>query len=129
MVSAAPFNCCSTSINPLTPNDLKRRRAVSPLNSQMTYKDVAISVSKFGGILFTPIRITAVASYASGPLKVRLAFRSQNVPPPRTPIYTQTLSYCPVKPNIVERYNPHMGYVDSSDRMANSYSMSRRTFK
>ena len=35
----------------------------------------------------------------------------------------------PVKPNIVERYNRHMGYVDSSDRMDNSYSMSRRTFK
>jgi hypothetical protein len=32
--------------------------------------------------LFTPIRITAVASYASGPVKVRLSFRSQNVPPP-----------------------------------------------
>jgi len=30
----------------------------------------------------------------------------------------------PVKPNIVEQYNRHMGYVDSSDRMANSYSMS-----
>jgi len=35
----------------------------------------------------------------------------------------------PVKLHIVERYNRHMGYVDSSDRMANSYSMSRRTFK
>jgi len=31
--------------------------------------------------------------------------------------------------NIVERYNQHMGYVDSSDHMANSYSMSQRTFK
>jgi len=48
----------------------------------MTYKDVANSVSKFGGILFTPIRLTAVAYYASGPVKVRLSFRSQNVPPP-----------------------------------------------
>ena len=26
-------------------------------------------------------------------------------------------------------YNHHMGYVDKSDRMANSYSTSRRTFK
>jgi len=34
-----------------------------------------------------------------------------------------------VKPNIVERYNRHMGYVDNSDHMSNSYSMSRRTFK
>ena len=35
----------------------------------------------------------------------------------------------PVKPRIVRRYNWHMGYVDSSDRMANSYSISRHTFK
>ena len=48
----------------------------------MTSKDIANSVLKFGGILFTPIRLTTVACYASGPLKVRLSFRSQNVPPP-----------------------------------------------
>ena len=35
----------------------------------------------------------------------------------------------PMKPHIVERHNRHMGYVDNSDRMANSYSMSWRTFK
>ena len=29
-----------------------------------------------------------------------------------------------VKPHIVEQYNRHMGYVDNSDHMANSYSMS-----
>jgi hypothetical protein len=34
-----------------------------------------------------------------------------------------------LKPAIVESYNTHMGYVDKSDRMANSYSISRRTFK
>jgi len=34
-----------------------------------------------------------------------------------------------VKPHIVERYNQHMGYVDNPDRMATSYSMSRRTLK
>jgi len=34
-----------------------------------------------------------------------------------------------VKPHIVERYNRHMGYVDNSDHMVDSYSMSRRTFK
>jgi len=34
-----------------------------------------------------------------------------------------------VKPQIVARYNRHMGYVDISDRMANSYSMCRHTFK
>ena len=35
----------------------------------------------------------------------------------------------PMKPDIEERYNRHMGYVDNSDLMANSYSMCRRTFK
>jgi hypothetical protein len=30
--------------------------------------------------MFTPIQLTAVACYAAGPLKVRLSFRSQNVP-------------------------------------------------
>jgi len=35
----------------------------------------------------------------------------------------------PMKPHIVERYIRHMGYVENSDRMANSYSMSRSTFK
>jgi hypothetical protein len=29
----------------------------------------------------------------------------------------------PVKPYIVARYNWHMGYVDNSDRLANSYSV------
>jgi len=35
----------------------------------------------------------------------------------------------PMKPHIVERYNQHMGYVNNSDHMANSYSMSRCTFE
>jgi hypothetical protein len=30
---------------------------------------------------------------------------------------------CPVKPHIMDRYNQYMGYVDNSDRMANSYLM------
>jgi len=30
----------------------------------------------------------------------------------------------PVKPHIMEQYNRHMGYIDNSDRMATSYSMS-----
>ena len=37
-------------------------------------------------------------------------------------------SNCPTKPHLVERYNRHMDYINNSDRMANSYSMSRRTF-
>jgi hypothetical protein len=48
----------------------------------MTSKDVANSVMKLGVILFTPIWLTAVACYSSRPLKVRLSFRSQNVPLP-----------------------------------------------
>ena len=34
-----------------------------------------------------------------------------------------------VKPHVIEDYNAHMGYVDKSDRMANSYGISRRTWK
>jgi len=34
-----------------------------------------------------------------------------------------------IKPQIVMDYNHHMGYVDKGDRMANSYSISRHTFK
>jgi hypothetical protein len=33
-----------------------------------------------------------------------------------------------VKPHVVEWYNQHLGYVDSSDHMADSCSMSRCTF-
>jgi hypothetical protein len=54
----------------------------------MTSKDIANSVLKFGQILFTPNRLTTVACYASGLLKVRLSFRSQNVPlPPPRPLH------------------------------------------
>jgi hypothetical protein len=54
----------------------------------MTYKDVANSVLKFGGILFTPIQLTVVVCYASGSLKVRLSSRNQNVPhPPPKPLH------------------------------------------
>ena len=34
-----------------------------------------------------------------------------------------------IKPQIVTEYNRHIGYVNKGDRMANSYSISRRTFK
>ena len=34
-----------------------------------------------------------------------------------------------VKPQIVARNNRHMGYVDNSDGMVNSYSMCRCNFK
>jgi hypothetical protein len=34
-----------------------------------------------------------------------------------------------IKPQIVTDYNHHMGYMDKGDRMANSYSISRHTFK
>jgi len=55
-------------------------------------------VSKFGAILFTPVRLTFVGCYAVGTLKVRLSYRSQNVPPP------------PPKPHHKHRYI----YIDSS---------------
>jgi len=38
-------------------------------------------MSKFGGILFSPVRLTAVVCYVSGHLNVRLPFQSQIVPP------------------------------------------------
>ena len=34
-----------------------------------------------------------------------------------------------IKPSVVVDYNTHMGYVDKADRMTNSYSISRRTWK
>ena len=34
-----------------------------------------------------------------------------------------------IKPQIVGDYNRHMGYVDEGDRMANSYSINRSTWK
>jgi len=34
-----------------------------------------------------------------------------------------------IKLQIVADYNRHMGYVDKGDRMANSYSINRRTWK
>ena len=34
-----------------------------------------------------------------------------------------------IKPQIVADYNRHMGYVDKGDRMANTYSINRRTWK
>ena len=47
----------------------------------MIYTDAANTVLQFGEILFTPIRLTAVACYVAGTLKIRHSFRSQNVPP------------------------------------------------
>jgi len=38
-------------------------------------------------------------------------------------------SNCPVEPHIMEQYNWHVGYFNSSDRMASSYTMCWRTFK
>jgi len=34
-----------------------------------------------------------------------------------------------IKPQIVADYNRHMGYVYKGDRIANSYSINRRTWK
>ena len=62
------------------------------LNSRMATIVVANSVSKFGEILFTPIRLITVVCYAAGPLKVGLSYRRQTVPPP------------PPKPHHIRRY-------------------------
>jgi hypothetical protein len=34
-----------------------------------------------------------------------------------------------IRPHVVEDYNAHMGYVDKSDRMVNSYGTARRMCK
>jgi len=52
------------------------------LDSRMATIVAANTVSKFGGILFTPIQLFTVVCYAAGPLKVRLSYRGQIVPPP-----------------------------------------------
>ena len=52
-----------------------------------------------------------------------------NMDPPPTEGNFCDNSNCPVKPHILEWCNRHMGYGDSSDCMADSYSMSRHTFK
>jgi len=72
------LNSCSNWLN------IREKVAyLNPLTQRrMTCKDVINSVSKFGGIMFTPIWLTAVACYALGSLKLRLSFRSHNVPPP-----------------------------------------------
>jgi len=49
-------------------------------------------------------------------------------PPPAEGNFCDNSNH-PVKPHIVERYNRHMGYINNSEFMANSYSMSRHTFK
>ena len=46
-------------------------------------------------------------------------------PPPAEGNYCDD-SNCPIKPHIVEQHNRHMGFVDISDRMANSYLMDWR---
>ena len=70
------------------PNDLYSGHVVSPLNSRTATIVAANSVSKFGGILFTPIRLFTVVCYAAGPLKVRLSYKGQIVPPtPPKPLH------------------------------------------
>ena len=49
-------------------------------------------------------------------------------PPPAEGNFCDDSSH-PVKPYIIERYNRHIGYVDNSDRMANSFSISWCNFK
>jgi hypothetical protein len=34
-----------------------------------------------------------------------------------------------IKPRAIKDYNAHMGFVDKSDRMVNSYGIARRTWK
>jgi len=49
-------------------------------------------------------------------------------PPPAEGNFSDN-SNCPMKPHIMEQYNRHMGFVNISDRMANSYLMDRCNLK
>jgi len=49
-------------------------------------------------------------------------------PPPAEGNFCDNSNH-PMKPQIVERYNQHMGFIDIADRMANSYSMDRCKLK
>jgi len=59
----------------------------------------------------------------------REAYVLTNVDPPPTEGNFCDGSNCPVKPHIMEQYNQHVGCFNSSDCMANSYSMGQCTFK
>jgi len=50
-----------------------------------------------------------------------------NPPPANANFYDD--SNCPVKLYIVTWYNQHMGYISSSEPMANSHLMSEHSFK
>ena len=55
-------------------------------------------------------------------------YRLTNMDPPPEGNFSDN-SNRPMKPHIVEQYYRHMDYVNNSDHMANSYSMSWCTFK
>ena len=59
----------------------------------------------------------------------REVYMLTNMDPPPSEGNFYDSSKCPVKPHIVEWCNQHMGYVNNSDRLANSYFMGRHTFK
>jgi len=59
----------------------------------------------------------------------REVYMLTNMDPPRAEGNFCDNSNCPVKLHNVEWYKKHKGYINNSDRMANSYSMSQRTFK
>ncbi|PNF36309.1 hypothetical protein B7P43_G00540 [Cryptotermes secundus] len=52
-----------------------------------------------------------------------------NMHPPPLDGNFQDESGCAIKPHVIEDYNAHMGFVDKSERMVNSYGMARRTWK
>ena len=55
-------------------------------------------------------------------------YRLTNMDPPPEGNFSDN-SNRPMKPHIVEQYYRHMDYVNNSDHMANSHSISWRTFK
>jgi len=100
------INSCGT----VRPNRKDLPRNFGPKNLKMKRGDVRL---KTGGGL------TALV-WKDG----REVYMLTNMDPPPAEGNFWDDSNCPMKPHIVERYNRHMGFVDISDCMANSYSMS-----
>jgi hypothetical protein len=105
------INSCGT----VQPNRRDMPRDFAPTNLKLKRGDVRVRTRR---------RLTALVWKDR-----RQVYMPTNMDPPPAEEHFCDDRNCPVKANIMEQHNRHMGYVDKSDRMTNSYSMSRHTFK
>jgi hypothetical protein len=105
------INCCGT-VRPCTkgmPHDLR------PKNMTLKRGDIKVRTrDDLTAILWKDKRVTFILT------------NMHNAPAEGN--FCDEQGYA-LKPLIVEEYNRHMGYVGKGDRMANSFSISRRTHK